>query len=671
MKIIFSLFVFCLFIAPNALNSQETATSNASETVLTVGNEAVSLSDFEHIFMKNNRDSVVTIASLDEYLELFIRFKLKVQAAEALGMDTVATFQRELAGYRSQLARPYMTNNDLLQDLVVQAWERKQEEVHARHILVSCGSEASASDTLKAWKRANALRTRITNGEDFDAVARSKGGSDDPSVKDNGGDLGWFTAFQMLYPFEEAAFTTEIGGISNLVRTRYGYHVIEVTGRREARGEIRAAHIMIRLKKGSDADASTKSEAKIGQIYDLLQKGIPWDELALKMSEDASSASKGGELPWFGTGKMIEAFEDAAFGLTEDGQISEPVETSYGWHIIKRLEYREPASFEASKREIEKKVSRDSRSELTRASFIENLKAEYAVKIQTSSLKGLYRLASRQDSVFYPNHPVTGVTSTDRSRTLLTIGSETATVGDFVDHLNTSKIRNASMGGKAIVDEQLKLWSEKMLLDYEDVRLEDKHDAFRLLMEEYHDGILLFELTDEKVWSRAVKDSTGLEAFHAATSSDFMWSERADIRAFILADAALAKKVRKAIKKNKSLLPIAEEANAVNSLAYRLEEGLFSEGENPWADRVLADHLSGSLVMASKGATFVEYTAGGDEVILVHVQEIREPEPKTLAEARGQVIAAYQDQLEAEWIESLRSEKAVEVNRSLLHSLAD
>ena len=319
-------------------------------------------------------------------MELFIRFKLKVQAAEALGMDTVATFQRELAGYRSQLARPYMTNNDLLQDLVLQAWERKQEEVHARHILVSCGSEASASDTLKAWKRANALRTRITNGEDFDAVARSKGGSDDPSVKDNGGDLGWFTAFQMLYPFEEAAFTTEIGGISNLVRTRYGYHVIEVTGRREARGEIRAAHIMIRLKKGSDADASTKSEAKIGQIYDLLQKGIPWDELALKMSEDASSASKGGELPWFGTGKMIEAFEDAAFGLTEDGQISEPVETSYGWHIIKRLEYRAPASFEASKREIEKKVSRDSRSELTRASFIENLKAEYAVKIQTSSL---------------------------------------------------------------------------------------------------------------------------------------------------------------------------------------------------------------------------------------------------------------------------------------------
>jgi peptidyl-prolyl cis-trans isomerase SurA len=190
-------------------------------------------------------------------------------------------------------------------------------------------------------------------------------------------------------------------------------------------------------------------------------------------------------------------------------------------------------------------------------------------------------------------------------------------------------------------------------------------------MEEYHDGILLFELTDEKVWSRAVKDSTGLEAFHAAKSSDFMWAERADIRAFILADAALAKKVRKAIQKNKPLLPIAEEANAVNSLAYRLEEGLFSAGQNPWADRVLADHNASTLATASRGVTFVEYTAGGDEVILVQVEEIRKPEPKTLAEARGQVIAAYQDQLEADWIEALRSDKVVEVNRSLLHSLAD
>ena len=206
-------------------------------TILTVGNETVSAADFEHVFLKNNRDSVITIASLDEYMELFINFKLKVQAAEALGMDTVETFQRELAGYRTQLARPYLTNNELLQDLVYQAWERQQEEVRARHILVSCGAEASAADTLKAYKRAQAMRQRVANGEDFEKVAKSKGGSDDPSVRDNGGDLGWFSAFQMIYSFEDAAFRTPVGELSNIVRTRYGYHVLEVTGRRDARGE--------------------------------------------------------------------------------------------------------------------------------------------------------------------------------------------------------------------------------------------------------------------------------------------------------------------------------------------------------------------------------------------------------------------------------------------------
>ena len=277
--------------------------------VLTVGTESVSLADFKHIFLKNNRDSVITQAALDEYMELFINFKLKVQAAEALGMDTVGTFQKELSGYRTQLARPYLTNNDLLNELVRQAWERKQEEVRARHILISCSAQANPADTLKAWKRADALRSRVLSGEDFEAVALSKAGSDDPSVRENGGDLGWFSAFQMVYPFEEAAFTTAVGELSSILRTRYGYHFLEVTGRRNARGEIRAAHIMIRTKEGADDDTMKAAEERINSIYDLVGKGISWEELALKMSEDASTASKGGELPWFGTGKMVEAFE--------------------------------------------------------------------------------------------------------------------------------------------------------------------------------------------------------------------------------------------------------------------------------------------------------------------------------------------------------------------------
>ena len=642
---------------------------HAQEAVLTVGEESVSLADFEHIFLKNNRDSIITEAALDEYMELFINFKLKVQAAEALGMDTVETFQKELAGYRTQLARPYLTNNELLDELVRQAWERKQEEVRARHILVSCSAQANRADTMKAWKRANAMRTRILNGEDFEAVALSKAGSDDPSVRDNGGDLGWFSAFQMVYPFEEAAYTTAVGDLSSIVRTRYGYHFLEVTGRRDARGEIRAAHIMIRTKEGADDATLKTAEERINSIHDLLGKGIPWEELALKMSEDASTASKAGELPWFGTGKMVEEFENAAFALTEDGQFSEPFKTSYGWHIVKRLEYRAPATFEASKRELQKKVSRDSRSELTRASFLENLKAEYNYTSNATAIKSLKRIAAKQDSVFFPGHPLANVPSKTAAATLLTIGDESARVADFVDYLNIVKIRNAEAGANTVIDEQLTSWSDKLLLDYEDARLEAKHDDFRLLMEEYHDGILLFELTDEKVWSKAVKDTAGLEAYHAAHVGDFMWGMRAEVDIFTCADEKAVKAARKAVKKGKDLVTFQRDYNAENGNSITLTSGRFSEGANTWGDKVLADAAAGALT--EKAPVFATYEGGGDEIVLVHVGAVRLPEPKTLAEARGQVIAAYQDHLEAEWVEALRAGTTVEVNRALLQTLAD
>ncbi len=646
------------------------APSNAQdEAVLTVGKESVSLADFEHIFLKNNRDSLITQAALDEYMELFVNFKLKVQAAEALGMDTISTFQKELAGYRTQLARPYLTNNELLDELVRQAWERKQEEVRARHILVSCSAQANAADTLKAWKRADAMRTRILKGEDFNAVALSKAGSDDPSARDNGGDLGWFSAFQMVYPFEEAAYTTAVGELSPIVRTRYGYHFLEVTGRRDARGEIRAAHIMIRTKEGADDATMKAAEERINSIHDLLVDGGQWEELAMKMSQDASTANKGGELPWFGTGKMVEEFENAAFGLNEDGQISAPFKTSYGWHIVKRLEYRAPASFEASKRELQKKVSRDSRSELTRASFLENLKVEYNFTFNGNAIKSLKRIAAKQDSVFFPGHPLANVPSKTTASTLMTIGDESATVADFANYLNMVKIRNAESGANAIIDEQFASWSDKLILDYEDARLEAKHDDFRLLMEEYHDGILLFELTDEKVWSKAVKDTAGLEAYHAAHVGDFMWGTRAEVDIFSCANEKAVNAARKAVKKGKDLMDFQRDYNAENGNFITLTSGRFSKGDNTWSDKVLADAAASTL--SEKAPVFATYEGGGEETVLVHVGDIRSPEPKTLAEARGQVIAAYQDHLEAQWIEALRAGTSLSVNKALLHSLAN
>ncbi len=636
-----------------------------SPTVLTVGDEQVNLADFEHIFLKNNRDAAITAASLDEYMELFINFKLKVLEAEALGMDTSATFQRELDGYRKQLARPYLTDTEVLDGLVQEAFARKQEEVRARHILISCAENAPPSDTANAYRRINVLRERIIEGADFVSVARSKGGSDDPSAVENGGDLGWFTAFQMVYPFETAAYTTPVGEVSDIIRTRYGYHILEVTGRRPARGEVHVAHIMVRTPDGNDAGAVVQARRRADEIHRMLVDGADWNEMAMKYSEDVSSASKGGELPWFGTGKMVEAFEDVSFGLEADGAISEPFQTEYGWHIVKRLEARGLPTFEESKRELEKKIARDSRAERTRDSFLAKLKQQYGFAVVENEIKQLVRAAARVDSVFYDGHPLPS-TSRD-NQVLVEFAGQTHRVGDFVAFLNETKIRNAEAGAEQVVREQFGIWTENLLFAYEDTQLEAKHNDFRLLVEEYHDGILLFELTDDEVWSKAVRDTAGLEAFHAAHAEQFMWGPRVEIRVLTCADEAGLKAVRKALKKGRDseeeLAALRAELNAENALALRVESGIFEAGENPWADRVFEANLEGPQI--------VEFAAGDGATVVVDVVSVRGPEPKSLEACRGAAIAAYQDELERTWVAGLREKYPVVVNREVLHSLAN
>ncbi|MDP4954392.1 MAG: peptidylprolyl isomerase [Flavobacteriales bacterium] len=362
------------------------AIAQSSDIILTVEDEKVTREDFESIFRKNNRDSVITTASLDEYMELFVNFKLKVREAIELGLDTSSSFQRELLGYRKQLARPYLVDQALLDELIFEAYERQQQEVRASHILIKCDDNASPADTLKAYNKIVELRNRIVNGEDFETVATGKNGSQDPSVRDNKGDLGYFTAFQMVYPFEEAAFTTEVGDISQPLRTRYGYHILKVHDKRDARGEILAAHIMIRVDENNPTSAQ-EGEQKINEIYALLQEGNDFAELSTKYSDDPSTAKRGGELPWFGTGKMVEEFEDAAFNLEKNGEISQPFLSPYGWHIVKRIDYKAIPDFKTAKNDIKSKVSRDARAELTKSSFLSKLRAEYQVKLDDKFLK--------------------------------------------------------------------------------------------------------------------------------------------------------------------------------------------------------------------------------------------------------------------------------------------
>lgn len=642
-----------VFITP-VMTGQD---SKGNLTVLTVEDKGVSLADFEAVFRKNNRDTAVTAEALDDYMELFINFKLKVREAREEGLDTTSTFQRELSGYRRQLARPYLVDNDLLEDLIQEAYDRRQYEVKASHILINAEPNAAPEDTLRAWNRIMRLRERILAGEDFGKVATSKGGSEDPSARENKGNLGYFTSFQMVYPFETAAYNTPVGEVSMPIRSRFGYHIVKTHDKRKARGEVRVAHIMLRHKDTANAEARAEVEARIQEVHAMLLKGEDFAELAQRYSQDQSTSRSGGELPWFGTGKMVEPFENAAFALEKDGDISAPVLTNYGWHIIKRLEHKPIPTFKEMESEIRKKVSRDSRAEMTRKSFLNKLKSEYGTSPNTKNLKPLFQAAQKDDSTFVEEYGIRVSKAKALEKPLFSIAEKRYSVGDFYNFLNSTPIRKRGARSEDIINEKLDEFIEKELMAYEDANLERKHNEFRLLMNEYHDGILLFELTDKKVWSRAVRDSLGLEDFYEANKERFMWKDRAVATIYACNSSKNAKSVERLVKKGATPSEIKDAINKTSALNVRIEEDTWERGEQRILDQI--DWKKGSIAMIENEGVFY----------VVHLQDVIPAQPKAIDEARGIITAEYQNHLEKTWIESLRSKYDYKVNREVLHML--
>ena len=617
-------------------------------TILTIDGEAITLEEFDNIFRKNNRDSVITQQALDEYMELFINFKLKVKEARALGLDTVTKFKTELEGYRAQLARPYLTDTDVLNELMREGYDRLNQEVHASHILIKCDANASPEDTLKAFNKAMDIRNQILNGSDFTIVAKDR--SEDPSAKDNGGDLGYFTAFQMVYPFEDAAYKANTGDLTMPVRTRYGYHIIKIIDKRTARGEIHVAHIMIKEKK--EEGGAANAEAKATEIYQKLLAGEKFEDLSAKFSDDGSSAKKGGELPWFGTNKMVIEFEDASFALKNDGDISKPFKTSYGWHIVKRLGYKPVASYQEMEKEIKGKVSKDQRAEKTKASFVTKLKKQYnfsynqdvanliAAKADTNVFNGKMNLKKKELKMV-----------------LCTIDGKSYKVSDFQKSISSVMRVKTKLTPAEYVSEEAKMFAENALLKYEDSKLEGKYDAFRLLMNEYREGILLFELTDQKVWTKAVKDTTGLQAFYNTNKSKYMWPERAEVAIYSCANGDIANKVRIMLSEGADNVKIANEINKDTQLNLQVEEGLFAK-----EDKEVLSQINWKAGISEN----INYN---NQVVIVLVKNVVASTPKKLTESKGLVTSDYQTYLEEQWIKELRAKYKFTINQDVLHSI--
>ncbi|WP_187264162.1 peptidylprolyl isomerase [Pontibacter beigongshangensis] len=573
--------------------------------IATLGTQPIYASEFKYVYDKNNNgnDDAYSKESLSEYLELYTNFKLKVMEAESRGLDTTTAFKRELEGYKEQLAQPYLTEKSVTDKLVQEAYERLKKEVNASHILLTVSPEADPQDTLAVYNKIMELHKRATAGEDFNKLARDH--SQDPSAVENGGNLGYFTAMQMVYPFEDAAYKTTPGQISQPVRTRFGYHIIKVNDVRPAQGEVKVAHIMVRSTPGMPKADSLAAKQRIDAIYKRVQRNENWDKLVAEFSEDANSAANGGELPWFGTGRMIPTFEEVAFRLKKEGEVAAPVATPYGWHIIKLIEKRGLPPYEDMEQNLRNRVAKDSRSELNKTAFLKRIRTENNFT-EDAAAKEL-ALSKASDNLLKATWEFDAADKAVNT-TLFTIQGKPYTISDFYTYVKAEQ-RPRSKGSAAHHMNLLyDAFVNKSLLDYEKANLENKHTDYRMLVQEYHDGILLFQLMDEKVWSKAVEDTVGLKAYFEQNRDKYQWGQRAEATVISAASKEVLAQVQQQLANRKyevSAKPAdvafaaskaeltAEAKTALDELANRLQN-------NPRLSLVVNGHTDAREDAASK-----------------------------------------------------------------------
>ena len=630
-------------------------------TLITIAGRDISVGEFDRIYRKNNNDNVTQKQTVEEYLDMFINFKLKVIEAEELGMDTTSTFLDEFNSYKKQLAQPYLTNPELTEKYSLEAYERMNEEINASHIMVRLNENPLPEDTLKAFEKLMEIRSKVLAGEDFETLARAT--SDDPSAKTTGGNLGWFSVFRMVYNFETVAYNTEVGDVSMPFRTRFGMHILKIHDKRPALGAIKIAHIFVRAPESMTKEEAATAIEKTFAIIDSLKNGVDFGELAKRNSDDRSSAGSGGEIPWIGSGQMIKAFDDAAFALENPGDISEAVKSSFGWHIIKLLDKRPVGSYETEKPGILNKMKTGERSNLSKDAFLVSLKNEYNYQKNQEVFE---KFLNRVDSSLYQGTWTKAKIKDIKAEVLFTCGDMTVLVDEFADFILKKVKKQGVTDPRVLTDIYFSDFEKEKILAYEEDNLVNKYDDYKHILQEYHDGILLFDLTDKTIWSKAVQDSTGLEEFYNKNKENYKWGERAEAYIVTVKDSAKIGDVRKYAAKRFKRKKFSSDdllkefcSNDTLNNCIEISVDLYEKEDNQYVDATGWKKGLGSIYYANDLPSFVI------------ISKIHAPAVKDLSDTRGQATADYQKFLEDKWLDELREKYDYEVNMDLLIQIKD
>ncbi len=621
-----------------AQNNKSKSTANKSPTVFTVDGVATYTDEFFYLYKKNhqNKQNDFTKEKIEEYLDLFINFKLKVTEAKKRGMDTTRAFIKEYSSYKDELRKPYLPDAKLTDSLVKLTYSHLQEEIKASHVLINVKPEASPEDTLAAYNKIIGIRNRVIAGEDFGTLAAAV--SEDPSAKTNQGNLGYFTAMQMVYPFEAMAYQTKVGEVSLPVRTRFGYHIIKVTDRRPARGEVEVSYIMIRTGEGKDNE---KAKNTIFTVFEQSQGGMSWDELCKQYSEDPSTKDTGGRLKPFGVGAFpgVPEFERVAFSLTKPGEVSDPFQTQYGWHIV-RLERKIPLpSLDEMSASLKSRVNRDERTQLSKQALQAKLRRSYEWKENPSTKTKVFVLA---DSTLQKGK--WKVPTYSEKEILFTLKGKSMSTKSFLTYVQKNQKPTNQQPAK-YMEQLYNNFVDASIMELEEEKIMRENPEYSFLLKEYYEGILLFEIMEKEVWNKASDDSVGQAAFFNSNKAKYQAGERTK--------ATFYSSKQKGFEASlKALLESGDEKKIqefVSANKIKVESGIYKGDEKTVLQKV--PQAKGIYPVENNGMYYLAWLI-----------DILPAGNMSFEEARSGIISDYQTYLEQNWIGQLKKKYVVKVN---------
>lgn len=637
------IFSFCLIV--NVLEAQV-----ADPVLMKVGQSNVTVSEFKYIYEKNNGTNAdYSRKSVMEYLDLYTKFKLKVEKAKSLQLDTISSLRSELEGYRKQLAGSYLIDKEVTEALLKELYDRMDYDIEFSHIFVAAPENASAKQKEIAKAKLRDVKAKLVGGMDFGAAAAAY--SEDNSTAPRGGKMSFITAKlpSGFYELETALYTTPVGQTSDIIESKMGFHIIKVTNKRPARGLIEVAQILI--------DSSNKDLAD--SIAQRARNGENFESLVAKYSIDKLTAKNGGKLAPFGINTYNLSFEIASFTLHKDGDVSLPTLTEAGWHIVKRLQRLPKDPYDLFVRKMKAQINKDSRFDIAKLNLIKDIKKSAGIKEDTNELNKF--VATLGDDFYsYKWIPASSISENP----LFTIGGDHVyTTKDFADYCKKStRIRlkyEKSKPLKETVDELYNNYVNDLTLAYEEQSLDKKYIDFRFLMREYEEGILLFEVTKLNVWDKANQDTVGLISFYQSVADKYVTNEKALVSEVVVhtTDRKLAEKVYKFATKN-NVDDLEKKFNKKNKVVtYTKNE--YDKGSKELADIVWKKNSKGTLNSSSDGGIFT----------FLKINDLIPSRPKSLGEARGYVVADYQNYLDKEWVKSLDHEYNIVIYKDVLNSL--